>query len=190
MLYIFASKLLFIYYHIFFRLRVSGKENIPKDGPVIICSNHISNNDPLVLGASFKRPIHFMAKQEMFSNKLFAFILKKVNAFPLKRGATDLSSYKNALEVLDKGNMLGIFAQGHRLKEIEAKDAKTGVALFALKSGATVVPVKISSKYRPFGKIQVSIGKPVEMEEFKGQKVRSGMLKELTTIIMENISSL
>ena len=189
MTYRFAQVVFFVYYHLFYRLKISGKENIPDTGPVILCSNHISLNDPLLLGSSIKRPVHFIAKSELFKNPFFSFILRKINAIQVKRGTTDMSAFKSAMEVLDKGSVLGIFAQGGRVREEEAKDAKAGVALFALRSNAAVIPVKISG-YKLFRRVTLTIGEPVNIGAFQGKKIKSDMLKELTDIIMAKVSSL
>jgi 1-acyl-sn-glycerol-3-phosphate acyltransferase len=190
MLYAFAQVVLTAFYSLFFRVRVTGRENIPKEGPVIICSNHISLNDPLVLGAFTKRPIHYLAKQELFRNPFFSAVLRTIHAMPVNREAASMASLKEVLDVLSKNQILGIFAQGRRIKDLDAKNAKSGTALFALKSGAPVIPVKIDSEYKLFKKISISIGPAIDLSAFRDKKLRSDMLEEATDVIMGAISAL
>lgn len=102
-----------------YRIKVVGKENIPADGPVIICSNHISNVDPPVVGITSSRNIYFLAKEELFKNPLIGGILKKVHAFPIKRGMRDRNALRKGLDILKEGHALGLFPEGTRQKSGE-----------------------------------------------------------------------
>src|SRR5699024_7177776 len=115
-----------------YKVKESGTENIPKEGPVIICSNHISNYDPPIVGITCPRPIHFMAKEELFQNKIFGFILKNVNAILIKRGMSDRNALRKGLEVLKEGHVLGLFPEGTRSKTGEIKKGMAGAGFFAL----------------------------------------------------------
>ncbi len=126
-----------------FKIKLIGKENEPKTGPVIVCANHISLADPLFIGLVLKREISFMAKAEIFKNKLFGKFLKSIGVIPVKRGAADLNAIKTALSVLKSGNVLGIFPEGTRNSEDAAKG---GVAMLAYKTKAQILPVAISIK--------------------------------------------
>ena len=117
-----------------FFIKVDGRENIPQNGPVILCVNHTSNFDPLVLRTQIKREINFLAKKECFENKIIAFLLKKFNAIPVDRNKNDLSAYKNTMRKLKDKEVIGIFIQGTRKKDNNFDQAKNGAAMFAIKS--------------------------------------------------------
>lgn len=128
-----------------FKIKLIGKENEPKEGPVVVCANHISMADPLFIGLVLKREISFMAKAEIFKNKLFAKFLKSIGAIPVKRGEADIKAIKSALSVLKSGNVLGIFPEGTR--NADADDtAKNGAAMLAYKTKAKILPVAICIK--------------------------------------------
>lgn len=192
MLYNFARRLFFIYYRLFFRARVEGSENIPSQGPVILCANHISLNDPMLLGSFVKRPVHFLAKSELFGNPLTSRIMRSIKAMPVDRGSPGMSSFKSAMTVLKNGGVLGIFAQGRRvtLKEHDDGSIKAGVALFALKSGAEVLPVKITPRYRIFLPLTIKIGPPVDLSSFRSQKARSDVLNQAAEVIYNKVKEM
>lgn len=179
-----------IYLRLFYRLKVTGSENMPRTGGVVLCANHASNIDPVALAVASKRPVHFMAKKELFQKKFGAYWLRQLNAFPVDRQSADMATYKSAISLLETGRVLGIFAQGTRSSEVEIKGAKTGAAFFALKAQATIVPVKISSDYKLFSRVSVRIGQPISLESYKNQKIKTGMLNEITENIMEKIKEM
>ncbi len=90
-------------------LKVEGLHNLPKKGPVIVAANHVSNWDPILVGVALSRPVHFMAKAELFQNVLLRAICRGLNAFPVQRGAADRNAIRQALEMLEAGEILGIF---------------------------------------------------------------------------------
>ncbi|HDZ77507.1 MAG TPA: 1-acyl-sn-glycerol-3-phosphate acyltransferase [Candidatus Omnitrophica bacterium] len=143
MLYIICRFIWFVLFKIFVGLKGYGRDNIPKSGGFILASNHASNMDPVAIGVASARPINFMAKEELFSNKFFGFILGRVNVFPVKRGKADLSSIKEAIKRLKRGEGLLLFPQGTRRDTIELEDAKGGVGFFASKAGVPIVPTLI-----------------------------------------------
>jgi len=188
--YRFAKPFIWFYYKVLFRVKVVGSENIPEQGAVILCSNHISNNDPLLLGAYIKRRLNCMAKVELFNIPVLGFILRSLGAFPVNRDDPGMESFRASMNVLKDGKVLCIFAQGRRFKEIDAKDAKAGVALFAFKSGAEVIPIKITPGYRLFRRLYVKIGPAVDLSDFRGQKARSEVLREAAEVIIGKVAEL
>lgn len=127
-----------------FALEVSGTENIPKTSGAIIAANHISLLDPPVLGAALPRPVHFMAKKELFANPLFAWVIEKLNAFPVQRGTADRVAIRKALLLLEQQALVGIFPEGTRSKSGALGNPEPGVALIAAKAGAPIIPVAIA----------------------------------------------
>ena len=150
--------------HFIFRIEILGEENIPKDGPCMVCLNHISAWDPPVVVLSFKRRVRFMAKHELFKIPVVSWVLKAMDTIPLKRGASDIAAFKAALGALKNGEVLGIFPTGTRERIKKDAPVKSGAALIASKSGAPVVPVYIKADYKPFSKIKIVVGKPMVFE--------------------------
>ncbi|MEX2103977.1 MAG: lysophospholipid acyltransferase family protein, partial [Bacilli bacterium] len=166
MLYSIFRFLFQIIFVVFYRFEVKGHEHVPVSGPVIICSNHISNLDPPVVGSSMKRKVRFMAKEELFHIPVVSFLIRKFGTFPIKRGAIDKQGLRNALKLLKDGEVLGIFPEGTRSKSGELGQAFPGAAMFALKSQAPVIPVAIIGPYKPFKQLNIVIGKPIDLTRF------------------------
>lgn len=180
-----------VYYKIMFKITVVGKENVPKDGNGVLCSNHISNYDPLTMAVYLDRLPRFIAKKELFKNKLFGALLRNLEAFPVDREATmDMKAFKTAVNVLKGGELLGIFAEGTRVKEGEEKAAKAGVAMFALKGNAPVIPVAISGKYKFRKEVRIEFGEPMSLEEYRGARISSEMMVEMTEKIMGKVQEM
>ncbi|MCL2377223.1 MAG: 1-acyl-sn-glycerol-3-phosphate acyltransferase [Defluviitaleaceae bacterium] len=177
-------------YKILFRFRVTGVENIPATGGVILCSNHRSLHDTLVLGVASPRHLRFMAKYELWRSKLFGWLLTRLDGIPVNREKPSIETLKQTVAVLKEGGALAIFLQGGRRKDFDHDDAKAGVALFAIKGKVPIVPVNITSKFRLFSKIHVNIGAPISFEEYWGQKVRAAELNEIAVQVMDAIVAL
>ena len=185
--YTFARGLVKIYYKFMFRMDIQGEEHIPKEGGVVLCCNHMSNLDPTTMAAFVKRPVRYIAKKELFEKRWSAKLLSALGAFPVDRQTTDMKALKTAIKLLKNGEALGIFAEGTRVKEGEAKAAKAGVALFALKGEAPIVPICISSKYKFRSIVHIRYGEPIYLDEYKGQKVTTEMMEEITEKVMEKV---
>ncbi len=154
-------KLLFFY-------RVNGKKNVPKDGGCILCSNHLSNFDPVFLELCQGRQVYFMAKEELFKNPVTACICKMFGAFPVQRGAGDGKAINKAGEVVRQGKLLGIFIEGTRSKTGEFLRPKSGTAVIAAQAKVPVIPVCITPKNKKiklFHKVTISIGEPIPPEK-------------------------
>lgn len=179
-----------LFFSTVYRWRVIGAENIPAEGPVILCSNHISLYDPPLVGCGIERQVHFMAKEELFHIPVISFFITKFGAFPVKRGAGDRSAIRNTLKLLADGKVLGIFPEGTRSKTGEVGTGLTGVAMFALKSDAVVIPVAIIGPYRLFRPITIVYGKPLDLSAQRSVKADSETLKQTTEYIMQSIKAL
>ena len=149
------------------RVKVIGKENIPPVGErIVLCSNHVSNWDPVVLiTAQPKRHIYFMAKAELFSNPLFSWFLgKQLGAFAVHRGAGDTNALHTAEELVRSGKIMGIFPEGTRSRDGKLMRAKSGTALIVAQTKATVLPVAIvarGQRLRPLRRTLIIYGKPL-----------------------------
>jgi 1-acyl-sn-glycerol-3-phosphate acyltransferase len=133
--------------HLFFRLRRTGREHIP-DGKVILAANHRSFLDPFVIGCCLRRPIYFMAKKELFDNRLIGWFLNCLGAFPVRRGDSDEDSVATALALLERGEAVVVFPEGTRHRSGPLHAPKRGVGRLALESGAPVVPIAITGTER------------------------------------------
>lgn len=173
-----------------YRWRVIGRDNVPKDGAVILCCNHIGNFDPPLLGSGIERQVRFMAKEELFRIPVLSFLLTKFGTFPVKRGVGDRNAIRTALKLLEEGEVLGIFPEGTRSRTGELGKGMTGTAMFALKSEAAVVPVAIIGPWRLFRPITIRYGKPIDMTKIREKKTDSETLKEATDMIMASIQEI
>ena len=183
MFYKFVCAILKVFCAIAFDLKLEGGENIPEEGALILAPNHRSYYDPIMAGIICKRPIRFMAKSELFENKLFGALITKLGAFPLQRGRGDVAAVKAAFSILKEGNVLLMFPQGTRIKDGTRGKLKTGVAVIAHKMQVPVVPVCISGEFKFRHKVTVSCGKPIYFEEYYGQKLD----EDSTNILAEKV---
>ena len=190
MLYSFCVRLLEVIFFFVFRIRKTGTENIPKEGAALLAVNHKSNFDPIIAGITCPRKLRFMAKAELFNNKLFGGLISRLGAFPIHRGVGDIGAIKSAFKIFNEGEIMLIFPEGSRIKEGQKRRAKPGVALIAEKSCVPVIPVLIDGKYKWMGKITVRFGKPISYEKYKGARLTGEEIQSLSDEILESIYSL
>jgi 1-acyl-sn-glycerol-3-phosphate acyltransferase len=131
------------FFHVYFRMRRTGMEHIPKTGPVILAANHRSFLDPFVIGMLTRRPVYYVAKRELFENPLQAWFLNRLGAFPVERGEGDQQSMSTARAILARGDCLVIFPEGTRIRGGPLQPPKRGVGRLALETGAPIVPVAV-----------------------------------------------
>ena len=179
-------------YNIILPSKVTGLENIPKEGGMIMCSNHIHWTDCLFLAARMPvRRYTYLAKAEVFSNKLFKLILgeKGLGAIPINRGAADLAAIRAALKVVADGHALGIFPQGTRSRDNTPTPMLNGVSMIAMRANVPIIPVYIDGPYRLFRRTDVRIGKPIDISDL-GRKFDADTLSEVTKRIETAIWSM
>ena len=136
---IFGTPLLRVY----FRLRGEGTEHLPPSGPFILAANHVSFIDPLVLGATCPRPVHYIMLREYYRKPVIGWLSRKAGSFPVDPDGPATGALRRALGVLQEGKVLGIFPEGGRSQSDAPLPAKAGVALLALKGGYPLVPAAI-----------------------------------------------
>lgn len=192
--YFLGRSILIPIFKLLFFFQVKGKENIPKDGAYILCSNHLSNNDPIFLAVAQRRQIYYMAKVELFKNPIIGWILRKCGAFPVQRGAGDGKAINQAETIIKEGKLLGIFIEGTRSKTGEFLRPKAGAAIIAQQMNVPVIPACITpknKKVRPFQKVKISIGKPLTPEQL-GLSENSGgeAYRNASRMIMAEIQKL
>jgi 1-acyl-sn-glycerol-3-phosphate acyltransferase len=175
---------------VFYRWQVIGSEHIPKEGPVILCANHISNWDPPLLGSGIERQVHFMAKEVLFKIPVVSFFIRSFGTYPVKRGAGDRAAIRASLQMLSEGKIIGIFPEGTRSRTGELGQGMNGASMFALKSDAVVIPVAIIGPFKLFRSIKIVYGAPVDLSALKAEKQGSDTLKRATEQIMGHIKDL
>lgn len=173
-----------------YRVEIQGKENIPTEGKSIVCSNHFNLLDPVFIGTCLPRKINYMAKEELFSNKIFALILNKLGVFPVKRGGADISAIKTALKILKNEEIFGIFPEGTRSKTGEMLEAKPGLAMIAIKSQSSIIPAAIIGNYKPFSKVKIIIDKPIDFSDYYDQKISTDEYQQLSQSVLDHIKKL
>ncbi len=157
-------------------LRVTGRENVPKQGPLILVANHLHNFDMIVLGAALPRPIFYMAKRELFAgNKFFSWLITQMGGFPVNRNSIDRAALKQAGLLLDEGLIVGIMPEGTRSTSRQLMPGNPGVALIAYQNNVPLLPVGITgTQHLPFDaknsgerwlgrRTTVTIGKPLTL---------------------------
>lgn len=171
-----------------------GKENIPKRGGFVLAANHISFSDPAVIMAGCPRQCHFMAKNDLLDIPVFGRLLAYMNAFPVKRGMSDVSAVSYAKRVVQSGFVLGIFPEGRRNKNTSPQSGKSGAAYIVKTTGADVLPVSIYRKpggrrLRP--RLTVRFGPLIPFSQFGfGEQYRKEEIRAAAERIMREITEL
>ena len=179
-----------------FRMKVHHKENIPKEGAFILASNHISLADPQFVGSTVKREIHFLAKKELFKNKIFGSILRMVNTHPVNRTGFDKQVIETAVEVLHAGEPIIMFPEGTRGRKGKFLPARPGIGKIAKAAEAQVVPAyvsgtdKLSACFWGKEKLNLFIGTPLTVDEIKDFSDDKDGYRNLADEIMNRIKEL
>ena len=162
-LFLFGRFLFRMMFRIIFRCRIEGSDNIPKTGGAIIAPNHTSFFDPPLAGAAMKRPLNFMAKQELFEVPILGFLIKRTNAFPVKRGSQDMSAMRRAFSLLEDGRLLLMFPEGTRSKDGKLGKGRAGAGMVACNAQVPLVPTRIENTFKiwRFRKVKIKFGAPI-----------------------------
>jgi 1-acyl-sn-glycerol-3-phosphate acyltransferase len=188
----------------FTRVHVEGLENVPRQGPLIVAANHISNADPPFMASwltpALGRPIHWMAKAEALDWPVAGWFMRQNGAFGIRRGAADTEAFRLAKSVLDDGRVLGAFPEGTRSPTGALQEAKDGVTLLALRTGAPILPVGVAGTdrfwprgrklWRVGGRISLRVGEPFVLERQVGADGRKESLDDVTGRLMLHIVAL
>ena len=179
-----------VLFSLVYRIEIEGKEHLPERGKAIVSPNHFSMMDPIIIGAFLPRKVNFMAKEELFSNKLFALILNKLGVFPVKRGGADIGAIRTALRILNNGDIFCIFPEGTRSKTGEILKAKPGTAMIAIRARSPIIPIAIIGDYKLFSKVKIIIDKPIYLSDYYDKKVSTDEYRELSQEILNTIRGL
>ena len=172
------------------RVKIEGREDIPKDGALIFCGNHRTFLDPPLIVVTAKRHVHFLAKEELYKNPFLAFLGWSFDAIKVKRDAKDINAVKSSLKYLKKGECIALFPEGTRNGLAKGEKVKDGAAFFALRTGAKVIPIGISGKTGHFSKVTIKYGKPLDYSKYKNAEDEKKALEEITEDIMKHIIEL
>lgn len=186
------------FFRFILRVKIKGQENEPSEGPLLICSNHVTLADPIAICASLRKiEPHYMAKKELFKIPVLSRLIKILGAYPVNRGGGDISAIHKSIDILKEGGAVGIFPQGTRCKgkRIEDTEFKNGAALICSKVNVPILPIKVDikkNKWALFKRINIIIGKPIDPAEliFDSEKPRNEELSRITKIIFDRIVEL
>jgi 1-acyl-sn-glycerol-3-phosphate acyltransferase len=166
------------------RMRRAGTEHVPRTGPLLIVCNHVSVCDPIVLTAAARpRRTSMMAKAELFGNPLAAIALRLQRAFPIRRGVGDVSAIRHALGLLERGECIVIFPEGHVSRTGHMRRGHPGAGMFAQRPGVTVIPAVCWDTQLFRGPVRVTFGPPIDMSGLTGTS-RKARNREATDRIM------
>ena len=186
---------------VFLSLQVIGRENVPKSGPVIFASNHVSYLDPILVAVSLTRRLNFLAKEEIFKSLLVSWLMKKLQAFPVSRERVGSSTLRNALQLLIKGKGLLLFPEGTRGDGKSFLKAKNGIGIIAGRSGAVIIPTYLRgpekvlprrSRWVHLHPVTVFFGLPLipNSSSFASETTKKKGYGEVADQVMEQIENL
>ena len=181
---------------VFFGTRVTGRENIPKSGGFILASNHISYYDPPLVGSFQRRELYFLAKKELFRNKLFGALITATNSLPVSRGTIDRKAIELAVGVLKQGFGLTFFPEGTRAPKGTFLPAKPGLGLVAREAGVPIVPAYIhgaNDLKRCFwrkDRMTITYGEPFSAEWVMSHPAEKEGYLAISEAVMERIRQL
>lgn len=175
------------FYKIVFRIEKINEENLPMEGPIIVCANHLNTWDAVGLVTASKRQIRFIAKEDLFNNGFLNWIAHVFNVIPIKRGLRDIEAMKRCLGALKNNEALGLFPEGTRRGLEKGAKVQNGAAYMALKTKVKVVPVGIQGDFKPFTKVRLVYGKPLDFSKYDTKTPEKDSLDMATKEIMDNI---
>lgn len=154
-------------YRIVYRVKINKEYKYNDNEAYVICANHLSTMDALGILVTNKRKIQFVAKMELFHNKILFNWAHVFDIIPVRRNSADINSVKLCLKALKNNAIVGIFPEGMRHGLEKNATIKNGAALLAYKANVKVIPVGIKSSFKPFTKVEYNYGKPIDVREFK-----------------------
>jgi 1-acyl-sn-glycerol-3-phosphate acyltransferase len=178
-----------VIYLLFFP-KVVGRKNTHVKGKGIVISNHLSMWDPLIISVVFHRQIFWMGKVELFKNWIARAFFHIVKAFPVRRGEGDLAAIRHAFRLLRDGKLFGIFPEGTRVKGGGLRKFEPGTSMIALKSGAPIIPLYIKGAYKPFRRMKLIVGEPIQLADYVGTKTDPQAVEAATAFLNQKVEDL
>jgi 1-acyl-sn-glycerol-3-phosphate acyltransferase len=177
-----------------FELQVTGAEHVPRSGGVLLLANHQSYLDPVVIGAQLRRPLSFLAKSELFEVPGFGWLIRRLNAFPVRQGAGDVGAVRETIARLKEGHVLTVFAEGSRTPDGELHPLQPGFALIVRRAGVPIVPVAVDGTYRAWPRgatmfkphpVRVSFGPAMKVDDLRPAEIVTLVQRTLHEMINE-----
>ena len=183
-------------FHVFGRLEIDGRENVPPYGPVILVCNHLSYTDPPVLVATLPRPLRFIGKKELFANAFTRAIMRAFHVSSFDRAGSGLDLIKTLTRLLENDRVVVLFPEGHRSPDHKLQKGMLGVVYLALKSQAPILPVGVTGTHKisgwrmpmPLCRMTASIGPPFTLPIIEGTPSRE-VMSSLLDMIMGRIAA-
>lgn len=181
------------------RVRRRGVEHVPRSGPVILASNHLSFLDHFVTGAAVRRQLFFISKVEHFESPVKRWFFRRWGVIPLKRGSGDEEAWNRSVEVLQRGEAFIIYPEGTRSLDGKLHRGRTGVARLALQTQAPVVPVACLGTFEAlpkgksmprFNRVEVRFGPPLDFGHYAGRDGDPATCRRVTDAVMREIAAL
>ena len=174
-------------YRLVYRVKIEGRENIGEEGSYIICANHINYLDAAAIVLFTKRKVNFIAKEDLFNHRILNWLAHVFDIIPVNRGTQDLESMKRSIKTLNAGGILGIFPEGTRKGIAKGGKAKTGAAYMAIRTGTKVIPVGIAGSFKPFTRVTMRYGKPMDFSKYQSKTPEKETLEKVSNEIMDQI---
>jgi len=170
-------------YKIVYRVKITG--SVPENGAYIICANHINYLDAAAVVLFNKRKVNFVGKEDLFIHGILNWLAHVFDVIPIKRNMQDMEAMKRCIRVLRSGELLGIFPEGTRKGLEKNGKAKNGAAYMAIKTGTPIIPCGIHGTFKPFSKVFINYGEPIDLSEYRGQDKET--IDEATRLVMDKI---
>jgi len=172
----FLHALCYLWFAVCYRFRAFGQQNIPRDGPLLVVANHQSFYDPIIVGLGLhQRPFWALARKTLFDNPKFAWLIKSLNAIPVDQEGSDMKSMRACIDVLKAGRALVIYPEGARTLTGQTEAFGAGAMVLIKRAQPRVLPVALEGAYdvwprkakrpKPFGRIVVQYGEPIDADE-------------------------
>ena len=177
---------------IIYRLKSEGIENIPQDKSFILCSNHISFLDPVFIVLKIKSQCFFMGKQELFKNRIFGYLFRKLGAFPVNRGKGDTVAVEYAESLVKDGKIFAIFPEGTRSKTGKLLKLKSGAIVIAARTGGDILPCVIKKSKGKFLRktVTVKYGKLIPNSDLEITENSTSQIKNANRLLSNTFSDL
>lgn len=183
-----------------FDYRVYGKENVPRQGGILMASNHQSFLDPIILGCGLDRPASFMARRTLFTgNRFFGKLISRLHAFPVDREGADIEAMREMLARLKAGKVVTIFPEGTRTSDGSIRELHTGMVMFAMKAEVPILPAVIDGAFEAWPRnkklfslkrISVAYGQPVYPSEYEKLESKKRIYEAVTAEVAQRMRAL
>ncbi len=190
MFYKIACFIIGIIIRIFYPVQLIGDRSLSQYEGAVLCPNHGHWIDPIFISVMLKRQVHWMAKKDLFKNPILSKVLHALGVIPVDRQGNDIQAVKNSLKILKKGEILGIFMEGTRVKEYDPENAKSGAIMIGEKANVSFIPVFIDSKYRMFSRSRIIMGEALSFKKEDGNKLTHEDYQKHSRELLEKIYSL